>query len=145
MPKFSKALFDTICERIAEGESLRSICKDKDMPAMSAVFKWLAKDGNEKLVEQYARARETQADALADEILNIADDSGLDVSVDEKGKYKVDGEAIQRANLRIDARKWLAGKMRPKKYGDRTQMELSGPNGGAIKTKIQVNVVDPKR
>jgi hypothetical protein len=107
--KFTNAIADAICERIAVGESLRTICKADNMPAQSSVFKWLANEPG--FAEQYARARETQADAIFDEILNIADDS--------------DGD-VQRDRLRVDSRKWMAGKLRPKKYGDKMDVEHTG-------------------
>lgn len=99
---------DDICERIGVGESLRAICRDEEMPALSTVFRWLTI--HPEFSDQYARAREEQAEALADEITDIADTE----------------EDVQRAKVRIDARKWVAGKLRPKKYGDKTQLEHSG-------------------
>lgn len=126
MVEFSQAVVDTICERIADGESLRSICSDADMPSNSAVMKWLA--AKPAFVEQYARARAMQADAIFDEILDIADDGRNDwmEKRDEEGGnlgWKENGEAMQRSRLRIDARKWMAGKMAPKKYGDKVAIE----------------------
>lgn len=94
-------LMDEICERLAEGESLRSICQDQHMPNKATVFRWLAED--KSLGDQYARARETQADSLFDEVLMIADTE----------------EDTNKARVRIDARKWMAGKLRPKVYGDK--------------------------
>ncbi len=76
------------------------------MPSTATVFRWLA--GRPDFRERYAHAREAQADALADDILAIADDDG-----DPKDK-----------RVRIDARKWLAGKLKPAVYGDR--LELGG-------------------
>ena len=73
---FSQEMADTICERIANGESLRSICDPDDMPAASTVCLWLSK--NPRFAEQYARAREAQADTIFDEILDIADDARND-------------------------------------------------------------------
>ena len=69
--------------------------------------------------EQYARAREAQADKLAEEALQIADDGRSDTYVDGDGNVKTDTEVIQRSKLRVDTRKWLASKMAPKKYGDK--------------------------
>ena len=69
--------------------------------------------------EQYARAREAQADKLAEESLQIADDGRSDTYLDAEGNEKTDNEAIQRSRLRVDTRKWLASKMAPKKYGDK--------------------------
>lgn len=102
---YTEELADLICERIALGESLRSICEDEDIPAMSTVFKWL--NEHTQFSEQYARAREEQAEAFADEIVTIADDAAPD------------GACISKAKLQIEARKWTASKLKPKKYGDK--------------------------
>jgi len=127
--KYSDAIAAKICERLADGESLRSICDDEDMPAQSTVFKWLS--DNTSFSEQYARAREAQADALFDDILTIADDGRNDwmekVNADgENIGWQVNGEATRRSQLRIDARKWMAGKLKPKKYGDKLDLNVSG-------------------
>lgn len=119
----------TICERIADGESLRSICDAEGMPATSTVFLWLTQD--DAFAEQYARAREAQADALFDDILTIADDGRNDWMERKNADgqdigWQENGEALRRSQLRIDARKWMAGKLKPKKYGDRIQTEHSG-------------------
>lgn len=131
--KFSEEKADTICERIANGESLRSICTSEGMPSQPTVFRWLSQ--NDAFRKQYAHAREAQADALFDEILDIADDGRNDwmarLGDDDEGLgWRENGEALRRSALRVDARKWMAGKLRPKVYGDKTQMELGGPNGG---------------
>lgn len=113
MVDFSQEVFDRICERIADGESLRAICSDKDMPARVNVIRWLERD--EALRNQYARARELQADQEFDEIKAIADSAGA--------------EDVQVARLRVDARKWRAAKMRPKVYGDKVELGGPGENG----------------
>lgn len=124
---------DAICERIAEGESLRSICRADDMPNKSTVFRWLEADDD--FATKYARAKAFQAESLADEIMDIADDGTNDWmernSEDNPG-WVVNGEAIQRSRLRVDARKWAASKLLPKKYGDKVTQEHSGPEGGPI-------------
>lgn len=124
MAEFSQELFDKICERIADGESLRTICIDDDMPNKATVFRWLA--ANEALSDQYARARETQADAIFDEILDIADNAAndwMERNGSEDEGWQVNGEHLQRSRLRIDARKWMAGKLRPKRYGDKLEID----------------------
>lgn len=120
---FTQDTADAICERLADGESLRAICSEDAMPNKATVFRWLA--ANTEFSDQYARARETQADTLVDEMLDIADDARNDWMErrdDEGGNigWRENGEAMRRSQLRIDARKWIAGKMRPKKYGDKT-------------------------
>ena len=133
MAEFSQGLFDRICERIAEGESLRGICEGADMPSTTAVKKWLIKDDGGALVAQYARAREMQADTLFEDILDISDDARNDWMAREgegAAGYALNGEHIQRSKLRVDARKWMAGKLRPKVYGDK--VDLSGNVGFTI-------------
>lgn len=114
---YSQEIVSTICDRLANGESLRKICADDDMPAMSAVFKWLSL--HKDFAEQYARAREVQADTLFDEILEIADNGQNDTYTDDDGNVRTDQDVIARSRLRVDSRKWMAGKLRPKVYGDK--------------------------
>ena len=117
---FSRELADLICERIADGESLRSICLEDAMPNKATVFRWLAK--NSVFCDQYARAREVQADLYFDEIMDIADDGSNDwikrTGRDGQPFWVENGEAMRRSQLRVDARKWVIVKMLPKKYGD---------------------------
>ena len=127
---FSDEIAAEICARLAEGNSLRSICRDDDMPGLSTVFQWLkVQDG---FADQYARAREAQADSLFDEILEIADDAKNDW-MERNGEgdagYTLNGEHVQRSRIRIDARKWMAGKLRPKVYGEKQTVEGPGENG----------------
>jgi len=138
--EYSPELADTICTRLAAGESLRKICNDEAMPNKSTVLRWLAKDDHREFRDQYGRARELQADFLADEILEIADDASRDKKLvggegDEPPVEVVDHEQIQRSRLRVDARKWYAGKVAPKKYGDRVLTEHSGPRGGPVQVQ----------
>ena len=116
-----------ICERIANGESLKAICEDESMPSQSTVFKWLSEQPS--FSERYAHARDAQADALFDDILTIADDGRNDWmqrNFGEESRWVENGEAIRRSQLRIDARKWMASKLKPKKYGDRLDLNHSG-------------------
>ncbi|NDI00174.1 MAG: hypothetical protein EBY78_07675 [Actinobacteria bacterium] len=114
--KFSQELFDEICEKIANGESLRKICKDEKMPNLTSVWKWL--NNNEELSKQYARAKEEQAELFADEITEICD---AEMPMDAFGK--IDAGAVNQARLKIDSRKWIASKLKPKKFGDYTKIQ----------------------
>lgn len=123
---FTQEIADRICERISDGEDLRAICADEDMPGRSTVFRWLA--ANEDFAKQYALARELQGDALADDMLGVARKSA-------KTKTEV---AARR--LLLDTMKWRAAKLRPKVYGDK--LELGGTGvGGALLIGIST---DPK-
>lgn len=113
----TQEIMDRICEQLSDGKSLRKICLADDMPGQTTVFKWLAND--ESFAKQYAHAREAQADAIFDECLDIADDATNDFMDDKDGKDgEYNGDHVQRTRIRIDTRKWMAGKLRPKKYGD---------------------------
>lgn len=136
---FTEELAIEICSRLASGESLRSICRDETMPGLTTTYRWLSE--RESFRNQYARAREDQADTLADEILEISDDGRNDWMIrvrDEDGKESgavLNAEHIQRSRLRVDARKWIAAKLKPKKYGDKVIQEVSGIDGGPIVTR----------
>src|SRR3546814_4652575 len=96
---FTQEAADRICDELSAGRSLRSICLDGDMPSQSTVFRWLRDQAHEEFRQQYARARDNQADTLAAEILDIADDGSND-SVGEDEKYT--GDAVARSRLRVD-------------------------------------------
>lgn len=117
-----------ILERISQGESLRSVCRSEGMPAIGTVMKWIANHSH--LQEQYARAREAGLDAMAEEILEIADDARNDWmqrnDPNNEG-WQFNGEHSQRSKLRIESRKWLLAKMAPKKYGERVTIDAVGP------------------
>lgn len=129
---FTPEIAAQICERVADGESLRSICKDEALPGRTTVLRWLAE--NEDFRGQYARAREAQADLLADEVIEIADTpvTGIKTKTTQDGVEITKGDMIEHRRLQVDARKWFAGKVAPKKYGDKVQTEHSGPDGGPI-------------
>ena len=135
--KFTQKLSDDICERISDGQSVREITRDESMPAMSTVFRWLA--DKDDFREQYARACTARAEHIFDEMLDIADDGDNDW-MERKGRdnqsigWQENGEALGRSKIRIDARKWVLGKMNPKKYGEKVTNELVGKDGGPIET-----------
>ncbi len=93
------------------------------MPAKASVFRWLANPENQSFRDQYARAREVQAETMAEELLEIADDARndwMEAHAGEDAGWRANGENVQRSRLRVDARKWLMSKMAPKKYSERT-------------------------
>lgn len=140
MTKYSPEIVDTICEQLSTGKSLVTICKAEGV-AYSTVMNWL--DQHPDFLEKYTRAREAQADYLAEEIIEIADRSDRDFSFDpETQKLTVDGEHIQRARLQIDARKWYAGKLRPKKYSDKLDLNHGGQEDNPV--NLQVEFIKPE-
>lgn len=116
---------------MGEGEALRAICRTPGFPAASTVRMWVV-DNVDGLAERYARAREAQAHALADDLLALADDGQNDWMADndpDNPGYKLNGEHVQRSRLRYDARKWLASKILPKVYGEKLDLNHSGTIG----------------
>jgi hypothetical protein len=127
--RFSKEVFDAICEQISEGVSLRKICEADNMPAKGTVMKWLV--DFPELQDQYTRARELQAETIFDEMLDIADDGSNDwmEKFNPEGQsigWQINGEHVQRSRLRLDSRKWQLSKMLPKKYGDKMDVTSGG-------------------
>lgn len=125
---YTSELAEAICLRLAEGESLRSICRDDVMPDKATVLRWIAR--HDAFRDQYVRAKEQGAEALAEEMFEIADDGSNDwmEQLDSEGEaigYKLNGEHVQRSKLRIDTRKWYLSKILPKKYGDRIQQDVT--------------------
>ena len=126
-------LINTICEEIAKGRSLRSVLRDEGMPHHTTFFSWI--DDNKERLAQYTRAREDRAASIFEDILNIADSQEGDIITLEDGKEIVNHDVIQRARLRVDTRKWMLGKMQPKKYGEK--LDLSSSDGSMTpKTEI---------
>lgn len=125
---YTQELADTMCQQIGMGYSMRKVCEQPKMPAMSTFFKWLRE--HEEFSKQYARATEERAEAMAEDILDIADDGTNDVKiVTGKGGteyYATDNDVIQRSKLRVETRKWLMAKMKPKKYGDKIDVTSDG-------------------
>lgn len=150
---YSESLADAICTQIADGKSLRSICEADGMPDRGTVFRWLAKSeaGDKVFSHQYAHARQVQADVLFEEILEIADEEVTMVkkskhqpsSDDEDAEIEVcfDPTAVQRNRLRVDSRKWMAGKLRPKVYGDKMELSGDAENPLHVVTKIERIIV----
>ena len=117
-------IFDLIIERIEEGEALHVILKEPSMPSSRTFYKWLQSD--ELKVKIYAGACEVRGDAIFDEILEIADQSYGDKKLLDNGDEVIDAEFVARSRIRIDARKWVVGKLNPKKYGDSNKVILEG-------------------
>lgn len=130
---FTPQIANEICERIAKGESLRAITgadRDDFMPAETTVRRWLAgtEDWSEEFRRQYAHAREAQADFYADQIIEIADC---------EDEWAAGARDPQRDRLRIDARKWKASKLAPKKYGEK--VALTGGDGSDAPLQVIIN------
>jgi hypothetical protein len=122
---------------LAMGESLRTACAHDGIPSVPTVFRWLSTSNNEPWAadfrEQYARAKEEAADAMAEEILYIADTQVTgEITVTKKtGKGDPVTETrkedmLGHRRLQIDTRKFLMAKMKPKRYGDKLDLTSDG-------------------
>ena len=141
--EWTAELENSILNRIAHGESVRRICIDPQMPASSSIYEHLIE--SKAFAEQYARAREAQMEAMSDEILDIADDTSRDTKTIQRGDLEIEvenSEWINRCKLQVDTRKWLMGKLAPKKYGERITQEHTGADGGPL--QIISSVPRPK-
>lgn len=144
---YTEELAARICERLARGESLRSVCRDDDMPDERRVREW-ATNKDHPFSPHYAEARRVGYERMADELLDIADDGSNDWMMRNEGDnegWRLNGEHFQRSRLRVDTRKWLLSKMLPKVYGDKQQMEHTGADGGPVRmiTEVRRVIVRP--
>lgn len=126
---YTDALGKDICERIANGESLRSICAEDGMPSQSMVYRWVLSD--EAFRENYRVARECQLEKWADELVLMSD-----------AALGMPAEGVSAVKLSVNTRQWLLSKLLPKKYGDKVTQEVTGPNGGPVENTLRVEFVD---
>jgi len=146
---FTQKLADKICAELAMGKSLRTVCSQDGTPGLETIFGWLRT--NTEFAEQYARAKQESADAMADEILDISDDGHNDWMLKrfaDQEAWVQNGEALQRSRLRVDTRKFLMAKMKPKKYGEKLDLTTNGKDlqtpilGGASVQDVHSNNSD---
>lgn len=157
---FTPELGELICGLISEGKSLNSICATVDgMPYIGTALRWVL-DGEVEKTEDlknfaisYKRAMEIRTEILFDQIIDIADHKGSDFKTDahgvlifdDAGNPIIDHDNIQRAKLQIDTRLKYAGKMKPKKYGDKTTTEMVGdPDRPVVTQTIEVTYIKPR-
>lgn len=141
--KYSPRLAADICEQMAAGKSLNDVLRQPGYPEKTTIFRWIK--AHDSFRNLYAEAREQQADSMVDDILAIADDGRNDTYVDAEGRERTDYDVVARSKLRVEARKWLAGKMRPKVYGDANRAVLEfdpGEVAAAAKAAIAAALKD---
>lgn len=117
---YSQELADRICEQISSGLSLRKVCLAESMPSAGTVCRWLAE--HDEFQKQYTRATNARADVMFEQMLEISDDGQNDTYEDGDGNKRVDQDVIARSRLRVETRKWMIGKMKPKVYGDKVDV-----------------------
>ncbi|WNZ54796.1 hypothetical protein QT397_18195 [Microbulbifer sp. MKSA007] len=141
---YSEEIAVSICTLLAEGLSLREVCAHDGMPDKSTVIRWLAT--NSEFCDQYAQAKEVSTFVMAEELLEIADDSSNDYmdrqARDGSVEEVLNPENIQRSRLRVDTRKWLMEKLKPKKYGQKLDIDQKTEHSGGISMTIdQANAI----
>lgn len=127
--KFTEAIVDEICERLSNGETLRSICRDEHIPHWNTVYQWMADDAT--ISVRIARARDLGADAIAEGTVEIIDQEP------ERDQYgKIDPGWVAHQKLRAEHRLKLLAKWQPKKYGDKVAHDLTSSDGSMSPPKI---------
>jgi len=128
---YREDLAQTICERIAAGESLRKICDDDGMPCHVTVIRWLAK--LPEFATRHARAREQQAQTFVDKMLDIAES--------EPERHPITGAldpaSVTHIRNRVATMQWLAAKLNPKKYGDKVDLNHGGQTDNPLSVLLK--------
>lgn len=132
--KYAPELIEGFLRRICEGESVRRICRNEDMPCEWTIYSWLRE--KPEFEDEYRLATEMRADAMFEDILGIADDPTHDwierTTKDGETTVVGDHEHIHRSRLRVDARKWVLARMVPRKYGDAQKLDIGGGSNGSV-------------
>lgn len=142
---YNAEIAQKILEYLSEGISLLKICNrqgeywEPGIPSQAVIRKWALE--NKEFAKEYLVARQLYADTLAEQVHEIAEDSGNDYIIDEKtGKPKFKGDHVSRAKLRIDAIKWTAKNWHPRRYNDRLVHVTKDKKGNEIGFNIMVPV-----
>jgi len=140
---YSKDLAEKIILLTSGGETLTKICEAEEMPSRQTVYSWLSK--HKEFLDDYAKAILVKADCYADQIIDICDETPEMTMTDDDGNTstRLDPAGINRNRLRVDARKWVASKLFPRKYGDVHGVELTGKDGGPVDVKSEVELKGP--
>ena len=123
--KYTPEIAEEICRRLAGGESLRAICEGDGLPDECTVRAW-ALDDVEGFSAQYARAREIQADFHGDRVISVLETKPARIvttRADGGTEEKIDPADVARLKNLADGLKWHAGRMKPRTWGDKVQME----------------------
>lgn len=128
--EYSDETADKICALIAGGLSLNKISQMEGMPSIHTIYGWMRVNTN--FLQRYSQARLDQADTLADEIMSISDDT----------EHATDPVQVAAARLRVEARRWIAARLKPSKWGDKASVEVSGPDGSPLPV-VSVQFVQP--
>ncbi len=125
--EYTQEIADSICEELALGKSLRTVCASDDMPAIKTVFNWFR--AYPEFLQQYARAKQESADAMGEDALYISDTPQVGIVRTVKADGSVEEreeDMLGHRRLQVETRKWLMAKMKPKKYGDKIDVTSDG-------------------
>ena len=133
--KFSPAVAKRILTGLAKGTPLTILCEPSNMPDVRTVYDWQAKDAG--FSADIARAREAGFDRIALEALEIADTplEGQTITDKPDGREIKRGDMLGHRRLQVETRLKLLAKWDPKRYGERIATEISGPDGGPVRTE----------
>lgn len=126
---YTKEIADQICNELSEGKSLRKVCESGGMPSKVTIFAWMRK--YPEFLNQYARAKEESADAMNEDLMDLGDEA---INHAYNANPKASSAVVQAVKLKADNLKWVMSKMKPKKYGDKTDITS---NGESIVTVIK--------
>ncbi len=137
---YTQEVADKICSELMQQRSLRQICKDEGMPSEVTVFNWL--QSNDQFFKNYARARDVQAEQMADELIDIADELPTITVCTPKGNtYETtDSAGVNRNRVRVDTRKWVISKILPKKYGDKLELNAKVETSGMSDEELSARI-----
>ena len=125
---YSDKIANKICERLADGESLRKICESEEMPGKSTVMRWLLDDNHTDFWERYEKAWKSRAEGYLEEIVEISEEEPVATYTTKDGTVSetIDSAGVNRNRLRVDTRKWVMARMNSKRFGDKQEIE-AGP------------------
>lgn len=133
-----KTFIEDVIILITQGLSIAKACKEVGI-ATSSYMLWLSR--SEHYARDHSNAMQSRADVIFEEIIEIADSTENDIITDNDGKQVTNHNVIQRDRLRVDARKWVAAKMNPKKYSDKYSVDHT-TKGKSI-SSIERHIVKP--
>ena len=135
--KYTRALADAVCSRLAAGESLRAICRDPDMPSRETVRLWREgqRNAGAEFAGRYARAQDEKADLYAEQVL-IESRAALTATTNHE---------VQARKLMADNLKWTASRMLPRRWGDKVEIAVGGAANGAAPLLIDINTMSSEQ
>lgn len=153
-------VMDVVCNAIASssksvGTILDAGHQGHPLPDYATFARWMAEvdeDGGNLFRDMYARAKEAQAEFMAEELAELHNkawipvldpETGSLIMVDGKPIMTVDKSSAALVRLEAENKKWLMAKLKPKRYGEKVTQEVSGPGGGPIQARIAVEFVRP--